>query len=516
VRSFLRRFLTAALATTAVLAAFGASSALAAPNEIAYRCNEVDICLIDPDNPGAITNLTNNGSKTFDEEPAWSPSGDRVAFVTHELGKDQNIFVMRPDAPGESINLATQLTHYAENGSISELAWSPDGTKLAYEREQSAYRQIFVVAADGSTLTPLTIASPGEHPTWAPDGGKIAFSKGEEQVWTTNADGSNAIAPVANALGHDPAWSPDGTFIAYDHKNAQFGGWYDVNVAHVGGGTPAVIPANFAQWTFATWSPNGAKLAYRSTVQDSATMENEGFIRIANRDGTENVPLPAKSAVNVYYYHPSWSPDGTRITFEGFSHPPLPNAFEVYVQSTNGASQMQAITSGGSNSEPDWRPDPLRTPFVPVVTPSGGRAGLPPGGRKPKIVWFTKRIPITASAPIYVMSVFCGAPDCGASTRGTSRKSVVPAGLMFRSATGSKRKPKPIVVGSGKLKLHEGQKKTLLMYLNKAGKELLEQQGKLGIQATVTVTSTGQAPVTSKKTIHVVLDKPAKKKHKHG
>jgi Tol biopolymer transport system component len=506
-----RRFLTS-LALVLSAAALLAPSAFAKPREVAYRCSEVDICLIDPDNPGAIVNLTDNGSKTFDEEPVWSPSGDRVAFVSHESGKDQNIFVMRPDAPGESINLATQLTHYAENGSISEVTWSPDGTRLAYEREQSAFRQIFVVAADGSTLTPLTIASPGEHPTWAPDGGKIAFSKGAEQVWTTNADGSNAIAPVANALGHDPAWSPDGTFIAYDHRNAQSGLWYDVNVAHLSGGTPTVIPANFAQWTFVTWSPNGAKLAYRSTAQDAVTMEYEGFIRIASRDGTENVPLPPKSAVNVYNHRPSWSPDGARVTFEGFSHPPLPNAFEVYVQSTDGAGQMQAITSGGGNSEPDWRPDPLRTPFVPVVTPSEGRAGTPPGGRKPTIVWFTKRIPITASGPIHMLIVSCGAPDCGASTRGTVPSASVPAGLSFRPATSSKKKPKQVVVGSGKLKLREGQRKPLLMYLNKAGKELLKQQGKLDIQATVKVTSTGQKPITSQKTIHVVLEKP-KKKH---
>src|ERR1700710_1322603 len=204
-----------ALTLVAAVTASAAPSALAKPNEIAYTC-EVDICLVDPDNPSAITNLTDNGSNTYDEEPVWSPSGDRVAFVSQEPGKYQNIFVMRPDAPGESINLATQLTHYVESSSISELVWSPDGTKVAYEREQGGYRQIFVVAADGSTLTPLTIASPGEHPTWAPDGGKIAFSKGEEQVWTTNADGSNAIAPVTNAKGHDPAWAPGGTRIAYE------------------------------------------------------------------------------------------------------------------------------------------------------------------------------------------------------------------------------------------------------------------------------------------------------------
>lgn len=504
-----------AFATLFAALATIAPAALAKPNEIAYRC-EPDICLIDPDNPSAITNLTDNGTKAYEEEPVWSPSGDRVAFVSHELGKDQNIFVMRPDAAGEAVNLATQLTHYGENGSISELVWSPDGTKLAYERDQSAFRQIFVVAADGSTLTPLTIASPGEHPTWAPDGGKIAFSKGSEQVYTTNADGSNAIAPVANALGHDPTWSPDGTFIAYDHKNAQLGGWYDVNVANVAGGAPAVLPANFAQWTFATWSPNGAKLAYRSTAESAVTHENEGFIRIANRDGSENILLPPKDAVNVYNHVPSWSPDGARVTFEGFSHPPLPNGTDVYVQSTNGATQMQAITSGGDNFEPDWRPDPLRTPLVPVITPSGGSAGSPPGGRTPKVVWFTKRIPITAGAPIHMMIVGCNAPRCSIGATGASgpSRAVGPPPTVPRLARAAKKKPALVVVGRGKLNLTEGQTKTLDMYLNKAGKELLKRQGKLDIQATVTIVSTGQAPVTSKKTLHVVLLKP-KKKPKH-
>jgi len=152
------------------------------------------------------------------------------------------------------------------------------------------------------------------------------------------------------------------------------------------------------------------------------------------------------------------------------------------------------------------------TPHVPVITPSGGSAGQPPGGRKPKLVWFTKRIPITGNGPIHMMIVGCGAPDCGASTRGTAPKASHAAGLRFRPATSSKKKPKPIVVGSGKLKLTEGQKKPLLMYLNKAGKDLLKQQGKLDIEATVTVTSSGQKPVVAKKTIHVVLKQP-KKKH---
>ncbi len=503
-RGFLGSLLLALL-----LAALLAPSAFAKAGEIAYRCEEVNVCLVDPDNPSAITNLTDNGSKTFDEEPVWSPTGDRVAFVSHEAGKDQNIFVMRPDAPGESVNLATQLTHYAENGSISELAWSPDGTKLAYEREQSAYRQIFVVAADGSTLTPLPIASPGEHPTWAPDGGKIAFSKGSEQVYTTNADGSNAIAPVLDAKGHDPVWGPGGTKIAFESLSSAGYPFLDVQIGNYsGGGTPLVLTAHQPDWAYPRWSPDGGRIAYRAR-----NVSDEDVLHVANANGTGNVPLPGLANVRVYNYPMSWSPDGSRVTFEGYDFGNSPGTFAVYVANTNGSGAMTPITADAGNSEPSWRPDPLRTPFVPVVTPSEGRAGLPPGGRKPKIVWFTKRIPITASAPIHMLAVSCGAPDCGASTRGTSPKSAAPAGVRPRSATSSKAKPKLTLVGAGKLKLHEGQTKTLFMYLNKAGKELLKRQGKLDIQATVRVASTGQATVTSKKTIHVVLAKKKKKKH---
>jgi TolB protein len=504
-----KRWFLALLLVAVTAAAVAAPSAFAKPNEIAYTC-DVDICLVDPDNPSAITNLTDNGSKTYDEEATWSPGGDRVAFVSREPTSTQNIFVMQPDAPGEAVNLGTQLTHYTENGSISEVAWSPDGTKVAYEREFGGGRSISVVAADGSTLTPLPIANPGEHPTWAPDGGKIAFSKGSEQVYTTNADGSNAILPVPEAKGHDPVWQPGGTKIAFESLSPAGYPYLDVQIGNFsGGGTPLVLTAHQPDWAYPRWSPDGGRIAYRAR-----NVSDEDVLHVANANGTGDVPLPGLAKVRVYNYPMSWSPDGSRLTFEGYNYGGETGTFAVYVANANGSGAMTAITADARNSEPSWRPDPLRTPFVPVVTPSGGRAGLPPGGRKPKIVWFTKRIPITASGPIHMMNVSCGAPDCGASTRGSSPKSSMAAGLRFRPATSSKKKPKMILVGDGKLKLREGQTKVLSMYLNKAGRALLEKQGKLDIQATVKITSTGQATVIAKRTIHVVLaTKKKKKKH---
>jgi hypothetical protein len=113
-----------------------------------------------------------------------------------------------------------------------------------------------------------------------------------------------------------------------------------------------------------------------------------------------------------------------------------------------------------------------------------------------------------------MMLVFCGAPDCGAHASGTVR-TYKAGGLAFRLAEASKKKPKPLAIGSGQLKLHEGQQKMLDMYLNKKGRALLEKQGKLDIQATVTITSTGQPTVTTKRTVHVVLKKSKQGKKHH-
>ena len=70
-------------------------------------------------------------------------------------------------------------------------------------------------------MTPVPITTNGVHPTWSPDGTKIAFSKGE-QVYIANSDGSTGMpAPLGNGAGHDPIWSPDGTRIAFDGINPQ-------------------------------------------------------------------------------------------------------------------------------------------------------------------------------------------------------------------------------------------------------------------------------------------------------
>ena len=80
-------------------------------------------------------------------------------------------------------------------------------------------RDIYVMNADGSEVTRLTDSDiGGAHPTWSPDGRRIAFvSYRHGQIYVMNADGSEVTRLTDDDFGgvDAPAWSPDGRHIAF-------------------------------------------------------------------------------------------------------------------------------------------------------------------------------------------------------------------------------------------------------------------------------------------------------------
>jgi hypothetical protein len=107
--------------------------------------------------------------------------------------------------------------------------FSPDGTELLFDRGTDSGFDIFVMNVDGTGVRALTSTGNDYDPHWSPDGTQIAFTRQEivevdgqsratSDIFLMNADGTDVRRLTdggSNARNLYAEWSPDGTKIAY-------------------------------------------------------------------------------------------------------------------------------------------------------------------------------------------------------------------------------------------------------------------------------------------------------------
>ena len=99
--------------------------------------------------------------------PTWSPDGLTIAFL-EEL-KDttttgqltfESVTVKVMDKEGKNVRTVIVAPAYGDNQIVQSLAWSPDGTKIAFTKPDGQLEaHIYVVNLDGSGFTAVTSAA---------------------------------------------------------------------------------------------------------------------------------------------------------------------------------------------------------------------------------------------------------------------------------------------------------------------------------------------------------------------
>lgn len=145
-------------------------------------------------------------SPTNDYQPAWSPDGRTIAFVSERDGTPY-IYLMHADGKNQR-----RLTSSDEPE--LEPAWSPDGTKIAFMSSQGMLlSNIYIVNSDGTSLHALTkeVAGYNENPVWSPDGTMLAFwsdRTGNHEIFIIKSDGTGLVNLTNHpAADENPSWS---------------------------------------------------------------------------------------------------------------------------------------------------------------------------------------------------------------------------------------------------------------------------------------------------------------------
>jgi len=144
--------------------------------------------------------------------PAWSPSGEQLAYVSFEARKP--VVYVHDVATGRRRLLANF------RGSNSAPAWAPDGKTLALTLSRDGGSQIFSIDATGGQPRRLTQTQGIDtEPVFTPDGKSLYFVSdrgGEPQIYRMPTGGGNAERiTFSGNYNISPAISPDGRWMAY-------------------------------------------------------------------------------------------------------------------------------------------------------------------------------------------------------------------------------------------------------------------------------------------------------------
>jgi len=108
-------------------------------------------------------------------------------------------------------NVVRRLT--TADGSSYDPAWSPAGDRIAFVSTLPGNDEIYTINPDGSDVQRLTSNTWewDKHPSWSPDGKQIVFWSNREgrrrQLWVMDADGSNQrLLLESPSNDYDPIW----------------------------------------------------------------------------------------------------------------------------------------------------------------------------------------------------------------------------------------------------------------------------------------------------------------------
>lgn len=320
--------------------------------------------------------------------PAWSPSGDRIAYC-----RDRELEIL--DLPTDEV---VSLGEPCGN-----MSWSPDGARIVHAFQSPPQTRLRVVDLDTGAGRVITRGG-ARYPSWSPDGSRIAFRalwSGIYDVWTVAPEGGDPVRVTDDeARELSPVWSTEPGRLYYgSDRSGSYEIWsrrIDLTTGEPISEPRPVTQGSIGERLFLSAARDREQLAIVS-VQESA---NHWGITLGTRSEALTPPrrirvqLPpdarsarraperdewivaaiAGEAVNLRRHgldasavervtegafrdsSPRWSPDGSTIAFDSDRS----GRRQIWTVRPDG-TELRQVTRGESDTRsPVWSPDGRR------------------------------------------------------------------------------------------------------------------------------------------------------------
>jgi eukaryotic-like serine/threonine-protein kinase len=321
---------------------------------------------------GASRRLTSHPNN--EHSAAWSPSGDRIAFLRDKVG----VFVIQRDGRNEQqLEAARPDTVYGVG-----MSWSADGGSLVYSERESPRAAPVLFLLNLATrkrrqITNAPASGAGDlYPSYSPDGHALAFVRS----WS---DGNSGVYIVRMSERGDPVglpessnidrhsiagldWMPDGRGIVYSSDRGGLRRLWQVRFARWRRGPkePEVVMGGDGGW-----QPSVARRTH--SIIYSRRFWNASIWQMELNSAAERPPVLNRLIGSTRIERsPAYSPDGKRVAFvsdrSGFP--------EIWISDREGHNETQLTQFQSLQPErPSWSPD---ANWIAFSLRSGGTEGI--------------------------------------------------------------------------------------------------------------------------------------------